>query len=119
MSLEEANRCSRCDLRFEISPIVFPPQKWLELTDENIQTVPELEGAIQVLNENQEIILIQGTANLRLALEEQLKSNTKACYFNYYEDPMYTKRESELLQQYVQEFGRFLEGNEDLDDDLF
>ena len=119
LALEEANRCLRCDLRFEISPVVFPPQKWLELTDENIQTVPELEGAIQVLNENQEIILIQGTANLRLALEEQLKSNTKACYFNYYEDPMYTKRESELLQQFMQEFGRFPEGNEDLDDDLF
>ena len=117
--LEEANRCLRYDLRFEISPIVLPPQKWLELTSENIQTVPELEGAIQVLNENQEIILIQGTANLRLTLEEQLKSNTKACYFNYYEDPMYTKRESELLQQFMQEFGRFPEGNEDLDDDLF
>lgn len=116
MVLEEANRCLRCDLRFEISPIVLPPQKWLELTGENIQTVPEIEGAIQVLNENQEIILIQGTANLRLTLEEQLKSNTKACYYSYYEDPMYTKRESELLQQFMQEFGRFPEDNEELDD---
>jgi hypothetical protein len=32
---------------------------------------------------------------------------------------MYTKRESELLQQFMQEFGRFPEGNEELDDDLF
>ncbi|MFX0060000.1 MAG: FAD-dependent oxidoreductase, partial [Candidatus Heimdallarchaeota archaeon] len=119
LALEEANRCLRCDLRFEISPVVLPPQKWLELTNENIQNVPEIEGAIQILNENQEIILIQGTANLRLALEEQLSTNSKACYFNFDEDPMYTKRESELLQQYMQEFGRFPEGNEDLDDDLF
>ena len=119
LALEDANRCLRCDLRFEISPVVFPPQKWLELTSENIQNVPETEGAIQVLNENQEIILIQGTPNLRLALEEQLSTNSKACYFNYDEDPMYTKRESELLQQFMQEFGRFPEGNEDLDDDLF
>ncbi|MFX1321425.1 MAG: FAD-dependent oxidoreductase [Promethearchaeota archaeon] len=119
LAMEEANRCLRCDLRFEISPVILPPQKWLELTSENIQTVPETEGAIQVLNENQEIILIQGTANLHLTLEEQLNTNKKACYFNYEEDPMYTKKESELLQQFMQEFGRFPEGNEDLDDDLF
>ncbi|MFX1349198.1 MAG: FAD-dependent oxidoreductase, partial [Promethearchaeota archaeon] len=119
LALEEANRCLRCDLRFNISPIILPPQKWLNLTSENIQNVPETGGAIQILNENQEIILIQGTPNLRLALEEQLSINSKACYFNYDEDPMYTKRESELLQQFMQEFGRFPEGNESLDDDLF
>lgn len=119
LALEEANRCLRCDLRFEISSVVLPPQKWLDLTSENIQNVPNTEGAIQILNENQEIILIQGTSNLHLALEEQLSTNSKACYFNYDEDPMYTKRESELLQQFMQEFGRFPEGNEDLDDDLF
>jgi len=52
-ALKEANRCLRCDLRFEISPIVLPPQKRLELTKENIQAVPEIEGAIHILNENQ------------------------------------------------------------------
>ncbi len=119
LALEEANRCLRCDLRFEISPIILPPQKWLDLTTENIQNVPDMEGVIQVLNENQEIILIQGTQNMRLAMEEQLNSNPKACYFDYDKDPMFTKRESELLQQFMQEFGRFPEGNEDLDEDLF
>ena len=118
-ALKEANRCLRCDLRLEISPIVLPPKKCLELTKENIQVVPKIEGAIQILNANQEIILIQGTTNLHLALEEQLSTNSKACYFNYDEAPMYTKRESELLQQFMQEFGRFPEGNEELDDDLF
>ncbi|MFW9818881.1 MAG: FAD-dependent oxidoreductase [Candidatus Thorarchaeota archaeon] len=119
LALEEANRCLKCDLRFEISPIVLPPQKWLNLTTENIQNVPETEGVIQVLNQNQEIILIQGTQNMRLAIEQQLATNIQACYFDFDEDPMYTKRESELLQQYMQEFGRFPEGNEDLDDYLF
>ncbi len=119
LALEEASRCLKCDLRFEISPVVLPPQKWLDLTTENIQNVPETEGAIQILNENQEIILIQGTQNMRLALKEQLSPNSNACFFNYEEDPMYTKRESEMLQQFIQEFGRFPEGNEDLDDDLF
>lgn len=119
LALEEASRCLRCDLRFGISPVILPPQKWLDLTTENIQNVPEFEGVIQILNENQEIILIQGTQNIRLAVEEQSISNSKACYFEYVEDPMYTKRESELLQQFMQQFGRFPEGNEDLDDDLF
>ena len=119
LAIEEANRCLRCDLRFEISSVVLPPQKWLELTIENIQDVSETEGAIQILNENQEIILIQGTQNMRLVLEEQLSTNSNAHFFNYEEDPMFTKRESELLQQFMQEFGRFPKGNEDLDDDLF
>ena len=99
--------------------MILPPQKWLELTIENIQAVPETEGALQVLNEKQEIIFIKGTPNLRQVLEEQLDTNSKACFFNYDEDPMYTKRESELLQQFMHEFGRFPEDNEDLDDDLF
>ncbi|MFX1573385.1 MAG: FAD-dependent oxidoreductase [Promethearchaeota archaeon] len=119
LAIKEANRCLKCDLRFEISPVIMPPQKWLELNTENIQNIPETEGAIQILNENQEIILIQGTPNLRLALKEQMNTNSRACYFEYDEDPMYTKRESELLQQYMQEFGKFPEDNESLDDDLF
>lgn len=119
LALNETSRCLRCDLRFHISPVVLPPQKWVEFTNENIQSIPEIEGVVQVLNENKEIILIQGTPNLRLTIEEQLKTNKKACYFDYEEDPMYTKRESELLQQFMQEFGRFPEGNEELDDDLF
>ncbi|MFW9969137.1 MAG: FAD-dependent oxidoreductase [Candidatus Odinarchaeota archaeon] len=119
LAREEASRCLRCDLRFEISPIVLPPQKWLDLTAESIQNVPESEGVIHILNENQEIVLIQGTQNMRLAVEEQLTSNPKACYFEFKEDPMYTKRESELLQQFMLQFGRFPEGNQDLDDDLF
>ncbi|MFW9781074.1 MAG: FAD-dependent oxidoreductase, partial [Candidatus Heimdallarchaeota archaeon] len=119
LALEEANRCLQCDLRFEISSVILPPKLWLELTPENIRLIPETEGAFQILNQNQEIIFIQGTTNLRLAMEGQLNSNPKACFFNYYEDPMYTKRESELLQQYMQEYGRFPEDNESLDDDLF
>ncbi len=91
----------------------------LELTKENLLIDPEAEGAIQVLNEKQEIILIQGTQNIRLTLEDQLSTNSNACFFNYEEDPMYTKRESELLQKFMQEFGRFPKGSEDLDDDLF
>ncbi len=118
-AIEEASRCLRCDLRLNLSSVVLPPEKWLDFTDENIQNTPEVEGAFQLLDENKHIILIQGTLNLHQALEEQLKINDKAHYFGYEEDPMYTKKESEILQQFMQEFGRMPECNEELDDDLF
>jgi len=119
IAMEEANRCLKCDLRLEISSIILPPEKWLILTHELIQNTPATEGAFQLLDEAKQIIFIQGTPNLRQALEEQLNINEKARYFGYKEDPMYTKKESELLQQYMQKFGRMPEGNEDIDDDLF
>jgi NADPH-dependent glutamate synthase beta subunit-like oxidoreductase len=119
MAVEEAKRCLRCDLRLQISSVMLPPEKWIELTEENLRNIPEIEGAIQLLDENKQIILIQGTPNLKQALEEQLSSNIKAHFFGYEEDPMFTKKESELLQQFMQQFGRMPEGNEDLDDDLF
>ena len=119
MAMEEAKRCLRCDIRLQISSVTLPPEKWQEFTVENIQKIPAIEGAFQLLNESKQIIFIQGTPNLRQALEEQLNTNEKAQYFGYEEDPMYTKKESELLQQFMQEFGRMPEGNEELDDDLF
>ncbi len=119
MAMEEAKRCLKCDLRLQISSVTLPPEKWQEFTLENIRSVPVIEGAFQLLDENKQIIFIQGTPNLRQTLEEQLNTNEKAQYFGYEEDPMYTKKESELLQQFMQEFGRMPEGNEELDDDLF
>ncbi|MFX0124400.1 MAG: hypothetical protein ACFFAE_12230, partial [Candidatus Hodarchaeota archaeon] len=118
-AIEEAKRCLRCDIRLHISSVKSPPEKWQEFTIGNIQKIPTIEGTFQLLNECKQIILIQGTPNLRQALEEQLHTNKKAKYFDYEEDPMYTKRESELLQQFMQEFGRMPEGNEEMDDDLF
>ncbi len=64
------------------------------------------------------MLRIAGAPDLRQALEEQLKSNTQARYFMYEEAPMYTQRESELLQHFLQEHGRLPSGN-DLSDDLF
>ncbi|PWI46707.1 BzdV protein [Candidatus Heimdallarchaeota archaeon B3_Heim] len=119
MAVEEAKRCLRCDLRLQISPVILPPEKWLELSTENVQNVPESGGAFQLLDENKHVIFIQGTPNLRQVLEEKVSSMPNACYFGFEEDPMYTKRESEILQQFMQEFGRMPEGNEELDDDLF
>lgn len=50
------------------------------------------------------------------SLNAALDINEKAHYFMYEEDPMYTKRESELLQQYIAVHGEMPEGNRELDD---
>jgi hypothetical protein len=113
---KEASRCLSCDLRFQLSPVTLPPEKWLEFNPETVSQVPESEGAFRLLDEEKKIIYIAGAQNLRQALEEQLSSKPEARYFDYEEDPMYTKRESELIQQFLQQHGHLPAGNEDVDD---
>lgn len=80
--------------------------------------VPEKAGVFQLLDEKKVIIYVKGTANMRSELEDQLKTNEKAKFFGYEEFEMYTIRESELLQQFLQKHGKLPEQNE-LGEDLF
>lgn len=116
MAVEEARRCLRCDLRLQISPVTLPPEKFLELNSQNVDTVPEMEGAYQLLDEQKNIIYIKGTLNLRQDLAERLASPGNARYFIYEEDMMFTKKESELIQQFLQSHGKMPEENLALDD---
>jgi NADPH-dependent glutamate synthase beta subunit-like oxidoreductase len=118
---EEAARCLRCDLRLLILPVTLPPEKWMELTEENVAQVPAEEGVFQLLNENKEIIVIKGSQDMQADLREKLQGETNAAYFGFEEDKMYSKRESELIQQFLQQFGKMPEGDggEDDLDDLF
>ncbi|TET69490.1 MAG: FAD-binding protein [Candidatus Aminicenantes bacterium] len=113
---KEASRCLRCDLRFRLSPVILPPEKWLEFSPEVVSHVSDSEGAFQLLDEEKNIIYIAGTPNLKQSLQEQLSSNQKAQFFIYEEDPMYTKRESELIQQFLQKHGHLPPQNEDVED---
>jgi hypothetical protein len=116
---QEALRCLRCDLRLQIIPVTFPPDKWMELNPDNISEVPAVEGVYQLRDENKVIIVIKGSQNLQADLQEKMNSETKAKYFWFEPDPMYTKRESELIQQFLQQFGKMPEGDgggDDLDD---
>ncbi len=114
----EAGRCLRCDLRLLISkPIMVPKEElWLEFTAENVGQAPETEGVYQLLDADKNVIYIKGAMNLCRELGEQLKTQQKARYFMYEEEPMYTKRESELLQQYSARHGQMPEGNRELED---
>jgi len=53
---------------------------------------------------------------MKETLLEILDDNEKAEYFIYEADPMFTKRESELLQQYLQKHGKMPDSDDDLDD---
>ena len=119
-AINEAKRCLRCDLRLEISPPVMPPEMWAEFNAENIKDVPETEGVFQLFDADKRLICIKGAVNMFEEIEDKLRSVEKARYFLWEEDPMYTKRESELLQQYMQEHGGVPEENTaELDDDLY
>ena len=89
---------------------------WVEFTAENVSQVQEVEGVYQLLDEEKNVIYIKGAMNLHRELEEQLEVQEKARYFMYEEEPMYTKRESELLQQYIAQHGQMPEGNRELED---
>ena len=118
-AIKEARRCLQCDLRFQISAILLPPEKWLEFSERNVEVVPEIEGVFQLFDTEKNMIYIKGAMNVREELREQLTSSQEARYFIWEEDPMYTKRESELLQQYMQQHGKLPQGNAALDDDLY
>ncbi|MCL5962504.1 MAG: FAD-dependent oxidoreductase [Chloroflexi bacterium] len=117
-AIEEAKRCLRCDLRLQLNKPVFAPKEelWIEFTSDGVSQVPTSEGVYQLLDDQKEVIYIKGAMNLRRELEEQLELRDKARYFIYDQEPMYTKRESELLQQYMSQHGSMPEGNQDLDD---
>ena len=116
-AMAEAQRCLQCDLRASIEPVPFPPERWLEMKAATIASVPDCEGVIQLLNAEKEILQISGTPTMRRALGEHLAAG-QASYFLYEEEKMFTKRESELLQNYLSEHGKLPKGN-DLPDDLF
>jgi formate dehydrogenase beta subunit len=115
-AVREASRCLQCDLRLQIRCNPAPPQAWLPFDEAHIKEVPETEGVVQLLDADHNVLAIRGAANLRQALSLALEENDKAACFVFEEDKMYTKRESELIQKYLQEHAEMPGGGDDLDD---
>jgi ferredoxin len=113
----EASRCLHCNLRLHISDVTLPPEKWLALSSENVKLVPDCEGVYILLDEEGNTIKIKGTMNLRNEIANELDS--KAKFFKFEEDQMYSQRENELLQQHLQKYGEMPGGGDDELDDLF
>lgn len=116
---KEARRCLQCDLRLYLGSNPAPPEKILFFNEENVNQVPEAEGVFQLYDEDRKVIVIKGTANLRETMLEELEENSAAAWFDFEEDKMYSKRESELIQQYLQEHGEMPSGGDSDLDDLF
>ncbi|MFH1700925.1 MAG: FAD-dependent oxidoreductase [Candidatus Zixiibacteriota bacterium] len=120
-AVRESRRCLQCYQRQRISPVTLPPEPWLPLNQESIESLPNAEGVFRLLDESKKVIRISGVSNIRNGLSECLGNPGEARWFIWEEDPMYTKRESELIQQYLQEHGEMPGGGggEDDLDDLF
>lgn len=115
----EALRCLMCNLRAAITPVVLPPDKWQSLTVGSLAEIPSAEGVYQIADSDKKVIKIAGTPNLRTALEEECQAQPDGSLFCWEEDRMYSQRESELIQQYLQQYGEMPGGGADDLDDLF
>jgi NADPH-dependent glutamate synthase beta subunit-like oxidoreductase/Pyruvate/2-oxoacid:ferredoxin oxidoreductase delta subunit len=115
----EAARCLQCDLRLMIAAPPLPPQQWRALTHAEVEQVPAVEGVFIITDESKKPIMIKGTSDLQAALTDELQTRAEAHFFRFEEDRMYTKRESELIQQHLTQFGELPGGGDDELDDLF
>ncbi|MFC1554192.1 FAD-dependent oxidoreductase [candidate division KSB1 bacterium] len=113
---DEAHRCLQCDLRSVIPDNPFPPEDVFSFDPEMIKKIPDKEGVVQLLNENKEVFVIKGSESVKNTLSEMIESGKEAVYFKYELDPFFTKRESELIQQYLQKHGKLPDEGDDLDD---
>jgi len=118
-AVKEAKRCLQCDLRLLIGCNPAPPAPWLPFNEVYINQVPEAEGVFQLLDADHQILSIKGTANLRQDLLKTLEGEEIASYFEFEEDKMFSQRESELIQKYLQQHGKMPGGGGDDLDDLF
>ncbi|HYB49578.1 MAG TPA: FAD-dependent oxidoreductase [Burkholderiaceae bacterium] len=115
----EASRCLKCDLAPRITEAVLPPASWLDFTPEAVAGVTEEAGVFQLLDADKNVLLIKGVAALREGLREQLGRNESARYFVFEPAAMYTSRESQMIQAYLQQYGKMPGGGSDELDELF
>jgi len=115
-AIREARRCLQCDLRLHLGCNPAPPEPWLSFDEEHVNQIPESEGVFKLLDADRNVLSIKGTANLRQELLTTLEDNQNATLFAYEEDKLFSQRESELLQKYLQQHGRMPGG---AGDDLF
>jgi formate dehydrogenase (NADP+) beta subunit len=102
--------------KLTFAAVTLPPEDNREFTEENIQTVPEVNGVYRLLDEKLETIYIRGADNMRSDLLEKKQSVGKARFFRFEEHDMYSTRENEMLQQHLKKFGALPEVNNEIAD---
>lgn len=118
-AVKEAQRCLQCDLRLHLGCNPAPPQAWQPFDEGHVKAVPDSEGVFQLLDAGHNVLAIKGTANLRRDLLHALDENDTATRFVYEKDKMFSRRESELIQKYLQQYGEMPGGGGDDLDDLY
>ncbi|MDP8240956.1 MAG: FAD-dependent oxidoreductase [Candidatus Hatepunaea meridiana] len=114
-AITEAERCLRCHLRAEIAKSPMPPDPWHKFTLELIEEIPAVEGVIILADESKRPVKIAGSSDLKASFTEIIEDEIEADFCRWELDPMYTKRESELIQAHLQAFGE-LPGEDEMDD---
>ncbi len=115
----EASRCLKCNLAPKIADAPLPPESWLAFTAEAIGNVPQAPGVFQLLDADKSVLMIKGVENLREGLLAQLGANDAAKHFVCEEAAMFTSRESQMIQAYLQQYGKMPGGGAGELDDLF
>ena len=116
---QEAARCFKCNLAPQIVDALLPPESWFDFSATAIASVSVEAGVFQLLDADKNVLTIKGVENLRVGLQEQLERGGDAKYFVFEEAAMYTSRESQMIQAYLQEHGKMPGGGSDELDDLF
>ena len=112
----EASRCLKCNLAPAIGDAVLPPETWLEFGPEAVAQVTAEAGVFQLLDADKNVLMIKGVDNLHDGLAAQLGKNEAARYFVFEEAALYTSRESQMIQAYLQQYGKMPGGGGELDD---
>jgi NADPH-dependent glutamate synthase beta subunit-like oxidoreductase len=115
----EAARCFKCNLAPKIVDAMLPPESWLDFTATVVSGVSLESGVFQLLDADKNVLMIKGVENLHQGLTEQLGRNSVVVAFTFEEAAMYTSRESQMMQAYLQEHGKMPGGGSDELDDLF
>ncbi|MFH1749204.1 MAG: FAD-dependent oxidoreductase [Planctomycetota bacterium] len=118
-AVTEAKRCLQCDLRIMIAQTTLPPERWLAFNSSNVDQAPHAEGVLVLAGADKKPTVIKGAADIRAELLERLTPESDVHFFLWEEDRMYTKRESELIQQHLKQYGEMPGGGDDELDDLF
>jgi formate dehydrogenase beta subunit len=118
-AVKEARRCLQCDLRFYLRSNSSPPENLIAFNRENFARVPETEGVYQLYDVEKNVLAIKGTLNLKKGLSEALEDGSAAAWFDVEKDKMYSRRESELIQQHLHARGAMPGGGDPDLDDLF
>ena len=115
----EAARCFKCNLAPRITDALLPPESWLEFSAAVVAGITTEAGVFQLLDADKNVLMIKGVENLRQGLTEQIERGGEAVAFIFEEAAMYTSRESQMMQAYLQEHGKMPGGGSDELDDLF